>query len=94
MSPVGGVGVNLAVQDAVATANLLAVRLAKGCPSEEELDHDYLWRHMQHVPARGKIGIFNRSYYEEVLIVKVHQDVLAHQKLPPSLVTNDIWKER
>jgi PPK2 family polyphosphate:nucleotide phosphotransferase len=63
-------------------------------PSAEELDHGYLWRHRQHAPARGQIGIFNRSYYEEVLIVKVHQEVLAREKLPPSLVTNDIWKER
>ncbi len=63
-------------------------------PSAEELDHDYLWRHMQHVPARGQIGIFNRSYYEEVLVVKVHPEMLAHEKLPPSLVTNDIWNER
>ncbi len=63
-------------------------------PSAEELDHDYLWRHMQHVPARGQIGIFNRSYYEEVLVVKVHAEVLAREKLPPSLVTNDIWTER
>ncbi len=73
----------------------------KGCevasfkqPSVEELDHDYLWRYMPHVPARGQIGIFNRSYYEEVLVVKVHQEFLAKQKLPPSLVTQDIWNER
>ena len=73
----------------------------KGCdvasfkqPSVEELDHDYLWRYMPHVPARGQIGIFNRSYYEEVLVVKVHQELLAKQKLPPSLVTRDIWNER
>jgi PPK2 family polyphosphate:nucleotide phosphotransferase len=63
-------------------------------PSAEDLDHDYLWRHMKHVPARGLIGIFNRSYYEEVLVVKVHQEVLAKEKLPPSLVTDDIWQER
>jgi PPK2 family polyphosphate:nucleotide phosphotransferase len=63
-------------------------------PSDEELDHDYLWRYMRHVPARGQIGIFNRSYYEEVLVVKVHQELLIRQKLPPRLVTKDIWKER
>ncbi len=63
-------------------------------PSVEDLDHDYMWRHTRHVPARGQIGIFNRSYYEEVLVVKVHQDLLAHQKLHPSLITKDIWKER
>jgi PPK2 family polyphosphate:nucleotide phosphotransferase len=63
-------------------------------PSTEELDHDYMWRYFQHVPARGQIGIFNRSYYEEVLVVKVHQELLTRQKLPPSLITKDIWKER
>ncbi|HTK97348.1 MAG TPA: polyphosphate kinase 2 family protein [Pseudomonadales bacterium] len=63
-------------------------------PSAEELDHDYLWRHMQYVPGRGQIGIFNRSYYEEVLVVKVHPEILAREKLPASLVTNDIWSER
>ena len=63
-------------------------------PSAEELDHDYLWRHLRHIPARGQIGIFNRSYYEEVLVVKVHEELLAHEKLPPSLVTKDIWQER
>lgn len=63
-------------------------------PSAEELDHDYLWRTHKCVPNRGHIGIFNRSYYEEVLVVRVHQNILASQKLPPSLVTEDIWKER
>jgi PPK2 family polyphosphate:nucleotide phosphotransferase len=63
-------------------------------PSSEELDHDFLWRYMRNVPARGMIGIFNRSYYEELLVVKVHQELLARQKLHPSLVTKKIWKER
>ncbi|QOJ32375.1 MAG: polyphosphate kinase 2 family protein [Gammaproteobacteria bacterium] len=63
-------------------------------PSSEELDHDYLWRYMRHVPARGQIGIFNRSYYEEVLVVRVHQQLLQRQKLHPSLVTKKIWKQR
>lgn len=63
-------------------------------PSSEELDHDYLWRCMQHLPERGRIGIFNRSYYEEVLVARVHEAVLAKQKLPPSLVTPSIWQER
>jgi PPK2 family polyphosphate:nucleotide phosphotransferase len=63
-------------------------------PSSEELDHDYMWRYMRNVPARGQIGIFNRSYYEEVLVVKVHQQILANQKIPPSLVTKDIWRDR
>lgn len=63
-------------------------------PSAEELDHDYLWRAHKVVPERGKIGIFNRSYYEEVLVVRVHQQILASQKLPASLVTKNIWQER
>jgi PPK2 family polyphosphate:nucleotide phosphotransferase len=63
-------------------------------PSSEELDHDYLWRHMRHLPERGRIGIFNRSYYEEVLVVRVHQELLQRQQLPPSLVTKRIWRER
>jgi len=63
-------------------------------PSEEELRHTYLWRSAQHGPARGRIGIFNRSYYEEVLVVRVHPQVLAKEKLPEKLVTKDIWDER
>ncbi len=63
-------------------------------PSPEDLDHDYLWRCMKHLPERGRIGIFNRSYYEEVLVVRVHRNLLENQKLPPSLITKDIWKDR
>jgi PPK2 family polyphosphate:nucleotide phosphotransferase len=63
-------------------------------PSEEELNHDYLWRNMRHLPERGHIGIFNRSYYEEVLVVRVHPEALKHERIPLSLVTKDIWKER
>ena len=63
-------------------------------PSEEELDHDYLWRCAKRLPERGRIGIFNRSYYEEVLVVRVHQEVLAAEKIPPTLVGKKIWKER
>ncbi len=63
-------------------------------PSAEELDHDYLWRCMRCLPNRGHIGIFNRSYYEETLVVRVHPEYLANQKLPPSLITKRIWKER
>ena len=63
-------------------------------PSAEELDHDYLWRSMKCLPERGRIGIFNRSYYEEVLVVRVHPELLARQHLPPSLVTKKIWEER
>lgn len=63
-------------------------------PSSEELDHDYLWRCMKALPNRGHIGIFNRSYYEETLVVRVHPEYLAKQKLPDGLVDDDIWKHR
>ena len=63
-------------------------------PSAEELDHDFLWRTTKCLPEQGRIGIFNRSYYEEVLAVRVHPEFLAKQKLPPKLVTKRIWKER
>jgi len=63
-------------------------------PTSEDLDHDYLWRCMKRLPERGRIGIFNRSYYEETLVVRVHPEILAKQKLPGTLVTDDIWKER
>ncbi len=63
-------------------------------PSTEELNHDFLWRAARQLPERGKIGIFNRSYYEEVLVVRVHQDYLEKQHLPPELVPTKIWKER
>ena len=63
-------------------------------PSPEELDHDYLWRCFRHLPERGRIGIFNRSYYEETLIVRVHREFLERQKLPPELIKKDIWQER
>jgi PPK2 family polyphosphate:nucleotide phosphotransferase len=63
-------------------------------PSDEELDHDYLWRCLKALPERGRIGIFNRSYYEEVLVVRVHKELLERQKLPPSLITKSIWDER
>ncbi len=63
-------------------------------PSAEELDHDFLWRTNKRLPERGRIGIFNRSYYEEVLIVRVHQEFLAKQHLPAKLIGEDIWNER
>jgi PPK2 family polyphosphate:nucleotide phosphotransferase len=63
-------------------------------PSHEELDHDYLWRTMKAMPERGRIGIFNRSYYEEVLVVRVHPEILKQQRIPPALTTKHIWKER
>jgi PPK2 family polyphosphate:nucleotide phosphotransferase len=63
-------------------------------PSGHELDHDFLWRHALSLPERGRIGIFNRSHYEEVLVVRVHRELLARQKLPPELVTGSIWRQR
>ena len=63
-------------------------------PSAEDLDHDYLWRCMKQLPNRGNIGIFNRSYYEETLVVRVHPEFLAKEKLPASLMTTKIWKQR
>jgi PPK2 family polyphosphate:nucleotide phosphotransferase len=63
-------------------------------PTTEELLHGYLWRTMKSMPERGHIGIFNRSYFEEVLVVRVHPEILKNEKLPDSLVTKNIWKER
>jgi PPK2 family polyphosphate:nucleotide phosphotransferase len=63
-------------------------------PSSHELDHDFMWRSAVALPERGRIGIFNRSYYEECLVVRVHPETLAKQKLPPKLVTRNIWRER
>jgi len=63
-------------------------------PSSEELDHDFLWRTNRRLPRRGHIGIFNRSYYEETLVVRVHQNILARQQLPSELITKNIWRER
>lgn len=63
-------------------------------PSEQELQHDFLWRTTRDLPERGHIGIFNRSYYEEVLVVRVHRDILKNEKMPPPLVDKNIWDER
>ncbi|MCI0736614.1 MAG: polyphosphate kinase 2 family protein [Beijerinckiaceae bacterium] len=63
-------------------------------PSSEDLDHDFLWRYVKHLPERGRFGIFNRSYYEEVLVVRVHEEILKRQKLPPELIGKRIWDER
>jgi PPK2 family polyphosphate:nucleotide phosphotransferase len=64
-------------------------------PSSEELDHDYLWRYVKGLPERGRIGIFNRSYYEEVLVVRAHPEILQHQQLPAKQKVNpDIWRQR
>jgi PPK2 family polyphosphate:nucleotide phosphotransferase len=63
-------------------------------PSAEELNHDFMWRNTKCIPERGRIGIFNRSYYEEVLVVRVHKEALERERVPPSLVTRNIWNER
>src|SRR4029450_12262735 len=63
-------------------------------PSREDLDHDFMWRYVRCLPERGRIGIFNRSYYEEVLVVRVHQEILKRQSLPAQNVGKKIWDER
>jgi PPK2 family polyphosphate:nucleotide phosphotransferase len=63
-------------------------------PSSEELDHDFMWRYARHLPERGRIGIFNRSYYEEVLVLRVHPEILQRQKLPRQLIGKRIWDQR
>ncbi len=63
-------------------------------PSSEDLDHDFLWRCQKHLPERGRIGIFNRSYYEETLVVRVHPEMLGKQKVPSKLLANDVWDRR
>jgi PPK2 family polyphosphate:nucleotide phosphotransferase len=63
-------------------------------PSSEELDHDFMWRYVIRMPERGRIGIFNRSYYEEVLVVRVHPETLKQQKMPPQFVSKSVWDER
>lgn len=63
-------------------------------PTSSELDHDFLWRHQTALPERGRIGVFNRSHYEEVLVVRVHPEFLVKQKIPPKLKTQQIWRER
>ncbi len=63
-------------------------------PTSHELDHDFMWRSWRALPERGRIGIFNRSYYEECLVTRVHREILAKEKIPPKLVTRDIWRER
>jgi PPK2 family polyphosphate:nucleotide phosphotransferase len=63
-------------------------------PSPEEIDHDFLWRSTKALPERGRIGVFNRSYYEETLIVRVHPELLERQRMPPSLIGRRVWKDR
>lgn len=63
-------------------------------PSANELDHDFMWRHVIALPSRGRIGIFDRSYYEECVVTRVHRELLAKEKIPPKLITKNIWRER
>ena len=93
-------GIDTAGKDGVIKHVLSGVN-PQGCsvysfkqPSHLELAHDFLWRCNKALPMRGHIGIFNRSYYEETIVVRVHPDLLAKQNIPPKLVTKDIWKER
>jgi PPK2 family polyphosphate:nucleotide phosphotransferase len=93
-------GVDAAGKDS-AIKRVMAGLNPQGCvvhpfkvPTAEELDHDFLWRAVKRLPARGNIGIFNRSYYEEVLVVRFHQELLRAQKLPPELITRHVWEER
>jgi PPK2 family polyphosphate:nucleotide phosphotransferase len=93
-------GMDAAGKDGV-TSHVMAGINPQGCdvwsfkqPSAEELDHDYLWRAHQRVPSRGKIGIFNRSYYEEVLVVRVHKKLLAAEHSPVALKTKHVWEQR
>jgi PPK2 family polyphosphate:nucleotide phosphotransferase len=93
-------GIDAAGKDS-AIKHVMAGLNPQGCivhpfkaPTAEELDHDFLWRAVKRLPPRGDIGIFNRSYYEEVLAVRVHQELLRPQRLPPKLIGRRIWKER
>jgi PPK2 family polyphosphate:nucleotide phosphotransferase len=88
-------GKDSAVKHVFSGVNPQGCRVANfKAPSAEELDHDYLWRANKELPERGGIAIFNRSYYEEVLIARIHPNIIAKQQLPPSTRTKNIWKER
>jgi PPK2 family polyphosphate:nucleotide phosphotransferase len=93
-------GMDAAGKDSV-IAHVMSGVNPQGCdvhsfktPSAEELDHDFIWRTSTRLPARGRIGIFNRSYYEDVLVARVHPEVLERQKLPPALTAKHVWEER
>jgi PPK2 family polyphosphate:nucleotide phosphotransferase len=93
-------GMDAAGKDGV-VAHVMSGVNPQGCgvhafkrPSAEELDHNFLWRSARQLPARGRIGIFNRSYYEDVLVVRVHPHLLQQQKIPQSLIGKSIWQER
>jgi PPK2 family polyphosphate:nucleotide phosphotransferase len=88
-------GKDSAIKHVMSGVNPQGVQVASfKAPSAEELDHDFLWRCQRHLPERGRIGIFNRSYYEEVLVVRVHPGLLEHQKLPEGLRAKDVWTQR
>jgi len=88
-------GKDSAIKHVMSGVNPAGCRVASfKAPSPEELDHDYLWRCERELPERGRIGIFNRSYYEEVLVVRVHPELLAREKLPARLLEGDLWKQR
>jgi PPK2 family polyphosphate:nucleotide phosphotransferase len=88
-------GKDSAIKHVMSGINPAGCRVASfKAPSVEELDHDYLWRCQRELPERGQIGIFNRSYYEEVLVVRVHPELLAHEKLAPRLTKDGLWEQR
>ena len=90
-----GAGKDGAIKHVMSGVNPQGCQVASfKAPSAEDLDHDYLWRCQKHLPERGRIGIFNRSYYEEVLVVRVHPEFLTKQKLPPELVGDRVWRDR
>jgi PPK2 family polyphosphate:nucleotide phosphotransferase len=90
-----GAGKDGAIKHVMSGVNPQGCQVASfKAPSAEDLDHDYLWRCQKHHPERGRIGIFNRSYYEEVLVVNVHSELLAKQKIPSTLLGNDVWNDR
>ena len=90
-----GAGKDGAIKHVMSGVNPQGCQVASfKAPSAEDLDHDYLWRCQKHLPERGRIGIFNRSYYEEVLVVRVHPEFLTKQKLPPELCENRVWRGR
>ena len=90
-----GAGKDGAIKHVMSGVNPQGCQVASfKAPSAEDLDHDYLWRCQKHLPERGRIGIFNRSYYEEVLVVRVHPEFLTKQKLPPELLGNRVWRDR
>jgi PPK2 family polyphosphate:nucleotide phosphotransferase len=90
-----GAGKDSAIKHVMSGVNPTGCKIKSfKAPTYEELDHDYLWRHVNALPERGNIGIFNRSYYEEVLVVRVHPELLAREKLPPKPRGDELWAQR